>query len=413
MRIRQPFGSRRATYPQTRIHPQVGIERAALSHPGIRGAGRPHRSTPQGHRRRPRPRPIPGTDRIHQYQDPAADPDRVRIPLPRKRSSPWPCSPSAATAQHCQAETSTHGSVSRAQIYLIFNARTRVVTAALSVCAGHSDFHPHSGVCPPQTVTTHRDSSIRFIVASALGHHIGNPVRGIGGDMGDLRAPLGTERVEKPPQGGGVAAGVRPTPAGRCRDRPPPSNTCGGAYRRSHRCRSGANRRTGRSSCRCRPTPGPRSTRRCARRSASTRTPRFSNRPPPARPPCHRRRGCARRGDAPTAPVPPSGHARGSSPAAHRPPVPPAPCPNPGPATGADPGPGHTQGALRPQRPHRRETPLRGRTCATTKVSPSASSSANSSNSMSSITVRWSTPSSARHSLTLRTSLPAPLVPDP
>ncbi|MBS4729701.1 hypothetical protein MSM1_15575 [Mycobacterium sp. SM1] len=31
---------------------------------------------------------------------------------------------------------------------------------------------------------------------------------------------------------------------------------------------------------------------------------------------------------------------------------------------------------------------------------------------MSSITVRWSTPSSARHSLTLRTSLLAPLVPD-
>ncbi len=36
----------------------------------------------------------------------------------------------------------------------------------------------------------------------------------------------------------------------------------------------------------------------------------------------------------------------------------------------------------------------------------------NSSNSMSSITVRWSTPSSARNSLTLRTSLPAPSVTD-
>jgi len=78
-------------------------------------------------------------------------------------------------------------------------------------------------------------------------------------------------------------------------------------------------------------------------RCASTRTPRFSSRPPPARPPCHRRRRCARRGDVPTAPVPPSGHARGSSPVAHRPPVPPALCPNPGPATGADPGPGHTR----------------------------------------------------------------------
>src|SRR6185436_6640402 len=70
------------------------------------------------------------------------------------------------------------------------------------------------------------------------------------------------------------------------------------------------------------------------------------------------------------------------------------------------------QGALQPQRPQRRETPLRGRTRATTSVSPSASSSSNSSTSMSSITVRWSTPSSARHNLTLRTSLPAPLVPD-
>ncbi len=42
-----------------------------------------------------------------------------------------------------------------------------------------------------------------------------------------------------------------------------------------------------------------------------------------------------------------------------------------------------------------------------------ASYSSNSSNSMSSITVRWSTPSTPRHSLTLRTSLLAPLVPDP
>src|SRR6185295_13078407 len=76
------------------------------------------------------------------------------------------------------------------------------------------------------------------------------------------------------------------------------------------------------------------------------------------------------------------------------------------------PSPRSYQGALRPQRPQRRETPLRGRTRATTSVSPSASSPSNSSTSMSSITVRWSTPSSARHNLTLRTSLPAPLVPD-
>ena len=39
--------------------------------------------------------------------------------------------------------------------------------------------------------------------------------------------------------------------------------------------------------------------------------------------------------------------------------------------------------------------------------------SSSSANSMSSITVRLSTPSSPRHNLTLRTSLPAPLVPDP
>jgi hypothetical protein len=55
--------------------------------------------------------------------------------------------------------------------------------------------------------------------------------------------------------------------------------------------------------------------------------------------------------------------------------APPALCPNPDPATGADPHPGHTRAALRPQRPQRRETPLRGRTRATTSVSPSASSS--------------------------------------
>src|SRR6478752_4631300 len=39
MRIRQPFGSRRATYPQTRIHPQVGIERQHLGGPKSAGVG--------------------------------------------------------------------------------------------------------------------------------------------------------------------------------------------------------------------------------------------------------------------------------------------------------------------------------------------------------------------------------------
>ena len=121
---------------------------------------------------------------------------------------------------------------------------------------------------------------------------------------------------------------------------------------------------------------------------------------------------CARRDGAPTAPPPPSARARGSSPAARRPPAPPAPCPNPGPATGADPHPGHTRAPCGRSGRSGRETPLRGRTCATTSVSPSALL-LELSNSMSSITVRLSTPSSARHTLTLRTSLPAPLVPDP
>src|ERR1700694_140855 len=59
-------------------------------------------------------------------------------------------------------------------------------------------------------------------------------------------------------------------------------------------------------------------------------------------------------------------------------------------------------------RPPRRHTPLRGRPRATTSSAPSSSA-----NSTSSITVRRSTPNSPRHNLTLRTSLPAPLVPDP
>ncbi len=38
------------------------------------------------------------------------------------------------------------------------------------------------------------------------GDHVGNPVRRVGGHMRNLGAALGTQRVEKPPQGGGVAA---------------------------------------------------------------------------------------------------------------------------------------------------------------------------------------------------------------
>ena len=74
-----------------------------------------------------------------------------------------------------------------------------------------------------------------------------------------------------------------------------------------------------------------------------------------------------------------------------------------------DPRPGHTRAPCGRQRPQRRETPLRGRTRATTSSAPSHSPR---SNSMSSITVRLSTPNSPRHNLTLRTSLPAPSVPD-
>ena len=72
------------------------------------------------------------------------------------------------------------------------------------------------------------------------------------------------------------------------------------------------------------------------------------------------------------------------------------------------PSPRSYQGALRCQRPQRPDTPLRSRTRATTTSTPSARSSS----SIPSITVRRSTPTSSRHSLTLRTSLLASLVPD-
>ena len=124
---------------------------------------------------------------------------------------------------------------------------------------------------------------------AAFGHHVGDPVRGVGGHVGDLRTPLGARARRRTGAGWRCRGPARPTPAGRCRGRPPPSGSGGGACRRSHRSRFAADSRTGRRACRCRPRPGPRSPPRCARRSASARTPRFSSTPPPATPPCHRR----------------------------------------------------------------------------------------------------------------------------
>ena len=91
----------------------VDLLGAALPHPGIRGAGRPHRATPPGHRRRPRPRPIPRTDRIHQHQNPPADPDQhVRILLPGSTHRPGHARPRRtppSTARTKQAPTDTVG----------------------------------------------------------------------------------------------------------------------------------------------------------------------------------------------------------------------------------------------------------------------------------------------------------------
>ena len=66
----------------------VDLLGAPLPYPGVRGAGRPHRAPPPGHRRRPRARPLPRTHRIHQHQDPTPNPHRVRLPLPRGTDRP-------------------------------------------------------------------------------------------------------------------------------------------------------------------------------------------------------------------------------------------------------------------------------------------------------------------------------------
>ena len=111
--------------------------------------------------------------------------------------------------------------------------------------------------------------------------------------MGDLRAPLRPQGVEKPAQRLGVVPG-QPTPAGPCRGRRRPSGTGGHGdseissipIRTSP---SNGSRLVGR-----RPRPARRSPRRCARRPASTRPPPTSSNASPARRPGHRTPGCAR-----------------------------------------------------------------------------------------------------------------------
>ncbi len=109
--------------------------------------------------------------------------------------------------------------------------------------------------------------------------------------------------------------------------------------------------------------------------SGINRTPRSSNTPPPARPPCHRKHTCVWHDDAPTAPPPPSAHGWGSSPAAPRPPRTPRRY-HPDRAPLAQARTAVAQDALRPQRPQRRNTHC-GRTRAITRA-PSPSSSSNS-----------------------------------
>ncbi len=79
------YGQRRTRQTSPR---QVDLLGPALPHPGVRRPGPPRRAPPRRHQRRPRPRPIPRTDRIHQHQDPTADPDCVRIPLPTSTYRP-------------------------------------------------------------------------------------------------------------------------------------------------------------------------------------------------------------------------------------------------------------------------------------------------------------------------------------
>ena len=166
--------------------------------------------------------------------------------------------------------------------------------------------------------------------------------------------------------------------------------------------------RTGQRSSRCRPTPGPRSPPRCARRSASTHTPRFSNTPPSTRPPCHQSVGVPGVMARPRhrhhrRPMGGAIHPRRIGLQHHldRSPIQPTPAPPTltpvierrlalaAPTAAQHP-------AARPH-PRHHQLDTIGRLLAELE---------------SSITVRLSTPNSPRHNLTLRTSLPAPLVPD-
>ena len=240
---------------------------------------------------------------------------------------------------------------------------------------------------------------------AALGHHVGDPVRGVGGHVRDLRTPLGAQRVEKPAQRLRVAArrgphqpatvvvdhhrqvvvvalvgdlidtdspqirepvdalfGVGPDPG---HDRP--HGAPGDPHQLAHRGFRARHRQPGHRVIEGQGVPG-----------MITR-------------PRHRHHGRPMRGQ----------FTRGASASSTT-----CTVPQSRPRQRRRPSPRSYQGALRPQRPHRRETPRPGRTRATTSWAPSAPSS---SNSMSSITVRLSTPNSPRHNLTLRTSLPAPL----
>ena len=191
--------------------------------------------------------------------------------------------------------------------------------------------------------TTWNGSAQRTAFGQRSRHHGGDPVRAVGGHVGDLGAALARPGRRRTPPGWPCPGPARPTPAGRCRGRPRPSGTCGRACRRSHRSRSGvspANRSCSLStSAQTRVMIAP-TVRHAIRISSVTavfehcvasQATCSSNTigVPRAVPgPRHRRHRRAR--------------ARGSSPAARRPPDRPGSCPGPEPATAAGPRHGRT-----------------------------------------------------------------------